>query len=356
LDAEAFALTEALAMKLLILGGTAYLGRHAVEAALARGHEVTLFNRGRTNPDLFPQVERLRGDRDGDLAALEGRRWDAVLDTSGYLPRVVRASCELLRDAIGHYTFISSISAYADSTKSGITEDDALAPLPDGSPEEVTGETYGPYKALCEREVAAAFLERCAIVRAGLIFGPHDKTERSGYWPMRVAEGGEVLAPGRPERPIQLVDVRDLAAWLVRVAEARIGGVFNATGPIQPLTMGRFLENCREVTGSSAEFTWVDEAFLLDKKVGPYSELPLWVPERYNAFENVDCSRAFAAGLACRPLTETLGNTYAWAKTQPPGPRTLKFGSLTIPGALTREREAEVLRAWREEEGGRAKG
>src|SRR5213083_546198 len=191
-------------MRFLILGGTSFLGRHAVEAAQARGHEVTLFNRGRTNPDLFPEVERLRGDRDGDLAALEGRRWDAVLDPSGFLPHVVRASCALLRDAVGHYTFISSINAYAEPTRPGLIESDALAELPPGaSSTELTGETYGPLKVLCEREVEAAFGDRCAVVRSGLIFGPHDPTDRTGYWPLRVAEGGEVLAPGRPGRPVQ---------------------------------------------------------------------------------------------------------------------------------------------------------
>ncbi|MGH7731973.1 MAG: epimerase, partial [Candidatus Eiseniibacteriota bacterium] len=183
-------------MRLLILGGTLYLGRHAVEAARARGHVVTLFNRGRTNPELFPDLERLLGDRDGDLSALAGRTWDAVIDTSGYLPRCVRASCALLDQAAGHYTFISSISVYADRTHPGLVETDALAELPGGALEEVDGATYGPLKALCEREVLAACAGRGAVVRAGLVFGPHDATERSGYWPRRVAEGGDVLAPG----------------------------------------------------------------------------------------------------------------------------------------------------------------
>src|SRR5262245_18191552 len=274
-------------MKLLVLGGTMYLGRHTVDAALAGGHEVTLFNRGRTNPELFREIERLRGDRDGNLSALEGRRWDAVIDPSGFLPRIVRASCELLRGAVSHYVFISSISAYADPMKPGISEDEALAPLPEGAPEEVTGETYGPYKALCEREVATTFLERCAIVRAGLIYGPHDQTDRSGYWPTRVAEGGAVLAPAQAERLVQLIDVRDLGAWLVHLAEARVSGVFNGTGPREPLTMGRYLEACRAASGSDARFVWMDEAFLLQQEVGPYSELPLWVPERYHAFGDV---------------------------------------------------------------------
>jgi 2'-hydroxyisoflavone reductase len=334
-------------VRLLILGGTAYLGRHAVDAALARSHDVTLFNRGRTNPELFPQVERLRGDRDGDLSALEGRRWDAVIDPSGYLPRIVRASCELLRDAVDHYAFISSISAYADPTQPRITEDGAVALLPEGSPEEVTGETYGPYKALCEREVLDVFGGRSAIVRGGLIYGPHDQTDRSGYWPLRLAEGGEVLAPGPVERLVQLIDVRDLAEWLVHLAESRVSGVFNGTGPREPLTMGRYLETCRSVAGSDAHLVWMDEAFLLEQKVGPYSELPLWVPEHLHAFEDVDVSRAVAAGVAYRPLEETIRGTLEWAKAHPSGGRTLRFGRLSIPNALSRDRERELLRLWR---------
>jgi 2'-hydroxyisoflavone reductase len=332
-------------MKLLILGGTLYLGRHAVEAALARGHQVTLFNRGRTHPELFPGVERLRGDRDGGLAALAGRRWDAVLDTTGYLPRVVRASCALLRESVGHYVFVSSISVYADSTRPGLVETDALAPLPPDSPDEVTGETYGPYKALCEQVVLEEFPGRSAVVRAGLIFGPHDPTDRSGYWPMRVASGGDVLAPGRPERPVQLLDVRDLAAWLVRLAETRTSGVFNATGPRQPLTMARFLDACREVAGSDARWVWTDEAFLLEQKVRPFSELPLWLPEQYQAFETVNCARAVAAGLTFRPLADTIRATLEWARGPAPEAAPRKQGVLIPPG-LTREREAEVLRAW----------
>jgi 2'-hydroxyisoflavone reductase len=341
-------------MKYLVLGGTLFLGRHAVEAARARGHEVTLFNRGRTNPDLFPDVERLRGDRDSDLSALAGRTWDAVLDPSGYLPRVVRASCARLADAAGHYTFISSINAYAEPTRPGLVESDAPAELAEGaSREELSGDSYGPLKVLCEREVKEAFGSRAAIVRAGLIFGPHDPTERTGYWPQRVAEGGEVLAPGRPQRPVQLVDVRDLASWLVRLAEHRVGGTFNATGPDYTLTMERFLETCREVAGSDARFTWLDEEFLLERKVGPFSEVPLWVPEQFHAFETVNCSRAFAAGLACRPLAETVRAALEWARTLPAGPRPAKPG-VTIPGALARDREAELLRAWSERSAARA--
>src|SRR5436309_9310639 len=311
-------------MKLLILGGTLYLGRHCVDAALARGHEVTLFNRGRTSPELFPNVEHLRGDRDGDLDALRGRRWDAVLDPSGYLPRVVRDSCALLRDAVELYIFVSSINVYADPTKQAIVESDAFATLPHGTPEGLRGETYGPLKALCEREVLATFGRRGAVVRSGLIFGPHDPTDRSSYWPRRVEEGGEVLAPGGRDRPVQLIDVRDLATWLVHLAETRSGGAFNATAPDYRLTMERFLETCRQVTNSDARFVWMDEAFLLEQEVGPYSELPLWVPERFHAFATVNCGRALAAGLRFRPLADSIRDVLEWSRTLPPGPRTMQ--------------------------------
>ena len=331
-------------MKLLVLGGTLYLGRHTVEAALSRGHEVTLFNRGQTNPELFPGVEKLRGDRERDLGLVRGRRWDAVLDPSGFLPSVVRASCQALAESVDHYVFISSISAYADSTRRGMVESDALAELPAGAPEELTGETYGPLKGLCEREVLSAFVDRSAVVRAGLIYGPHDPTDRSGYWPVRIARGGEVLAPGRPERPVQLVDVRDLGEWLVHLAETRTAGVFNATGPAEPLSTGRYLETCREVAGSAARLEWVDEAFLLGQKVGPYSELPLWVPEQFHAFMSVNCERAKGAGLEYRPLADTVRDTLEWAKTLSPAQRA-KPG-VVIPPALAPEREAELLRLW----------
>ena len=189
-------------MNLLILGGTVFLGRHLVEAALARGHAVTLFNRGQHNPDLFPEVERLRGDRDGDLQALEGRRWDAVVDTCGYVPRVVRASAEMLAPNVDHYTFISSISVYADTSKPGIDEQAPVGTLDDPTTEEVTGESYGPLKALCEQAAEAAMPGRVLNIRPGLIVGPHDPTDRFTYWVRRVAEGGEVLAPGNPHAPV----------------------------------------------------------------------------------------------------------------------------------------------------------
>ena len=333
-------------MRLLILGGTQYLGRHVVDAARAAGHAVTLFHRGQHGAELFPDVERLIGDRTGDLAALRGGRWDAVVDTSGYLPGTVRASSDALADAVEHYVFVSSISVYADPQKPRIVESDAIAPWRDGDPEVLSGETYGPMKARCERVLEERMPGRVAVVRAGLIFGRHDLTDRSSYWPRRLAEGGEVLAPGRPGRPVQLIDVRDLAAWIVRLSERRTAGVLNATGPEPPLTMERFLQTCAAAAGSDARLTWVDEGFLLEAGVQPYNELPLWVPEAFRAFEDVDVAKAIAAGLRFRPLRETVDDVLAWARPRPAGPLEIKPGITMSPG-LDRTREAELLERWR---------
>jgi 2'-hydroxyisoflavone reductase len=330
-------------MKLLILGGTVFLGRHLVEAATARGHSLTLFNRGQHNPELFPQVEKLRGDRDGDLSALQGRRWDAVIDTCGYLPRAVRASAELLADAVDHYTFISSISVYADFHTLAMNESAPVGTLADETVEEVTGETYGPLKALCEQAAERALPGRVLNIRPGLIVGPHDPTDRFTYWPVRVARGGEVLAPGRPHVPVQVIDGRDLAEWTVRMVEARQVGVYNATGPDYELTMERLLEQCKAVTDADARFVWVDEQFLLDNEVKPWMELPLWVAGDGNLAHllRIDCRKAFATGLTFRPLAETIRDTLAWEATRP------SEAEQERRAGMKPEREAELLRAWR---------
>ena len=338
-------------MKLLVLGGTLFLGRHLVEAALARGHEVTLFNRGTTNPELFPQVEKLRGDRDGNLAALTGRQWDAALDVAGYVPRLVRASAALLADAVRHYTFISTISVYADYKVRGIGEDAPVGRLDDETVEEVTGGTYGPLKALCEGAAEAALPGRVLTIRPGLIVGPHDPTDRFTYWPYRVAQGGDVLAPGRPERPVQFVDARDLAEWNLRMAASRRAGVYNATGPDDELTMGRLLEECKAVSGSDARFVWVDEAFLLEREVGPWMELPLWIPETQTemaGFMRVSCKRAIADGLTFRPLSETIQATLDWNAARPELRLAERDYGVPLPRAgMKPERERELLEAWR---------
>jgi 2'-hydroxyisoflavone reductase len=325
-------------MKLLVLGGTAFLGPALVEAARARGHAVTLFNRGKTNPGLFPDLETLHGDRDGQLDALRGRRWDAVLDTSGYVPRVVRQSAELLAPAVERYLFVSSISVYADGLAPPITEGSPLATAPDPATEDVRAH-YGALKALCERAVEAAMPGRALSVRPGLIAGPGDPTDRFTYWPVRLARGGEVLAPGDGLDPVQFVDVRDLAAFAIRAVEQRLAGTLNATGPAAPLLTRDFLEACR-APGVDARLTWVEEKFLEEQHVSPWSDLPVWVP-RSEAFTQVSCAPAIAAGLAFRPAAETARDTLAWWRGLPEErrakPRT----------GLTAAREAEVLAAWK---------
>jgi nucleoside-diphosphate-sugar epimerase len=335
-------------MRLLVLGGTKFLGRAVAEAALARGHELTLFTRGRTNPELFPEAEHLRGDRDGDLAALEGRSWDAVVDPSGYVPRVVFASADLLRDAVEHYVFVSSISVYAPPFAPAFDESAPLAELDDPRSEEVQLH-YGGLKVLCERAVAEVFGDRSARVRAGLIVGPHDPTDRFTYWPRRVAAGGTVLAPGRPDRPVQFVDVRDLGGWIVHLAEERIGGAFNATGPVPPVTMGELLETCRRVGGSDAEIAWIDEAFLLEREVGPWMELPLWLPEsdpEHAHMQEADVSRALTAGLSFRPVEETVRDTLAWAQAVDETAAPLASGMAIGEAGMEPERESELLADW----------
>ena len=325
-------------MKILILGGTIFVGRHLVEIALARGHQVTLFNRGQSNPDLFPQVETIIGDRDGGLEGLSGRRWDAVIDPSGYFPRLVRASAEFLAEVVDHYTFISSISAYADAKKIGIDENYPTATMDDETVEEVTGDTYGPLKVLCEAAAEAAFPGRTLTVRPGLIVGPYDPTDRFTYWPCRIVQGGEVLAPAPPTFPVQIIDARDLASWTLDMVETWRTGVYNATGPEHPLTMGEVLETCQSVIDTDAQITWVTEAFLLDQEVAPWTDLPLWIPvsdENFAGFSRVAVSKAVGAGLSFRPLAQTVADTLAWARTRPKDHE--------WRAGLRPEREAELL-------------
>lgn len=338
-------------MRLLVLGGTVFVGRHVVEAALARGDEVTLFNRGRHGAGLYPEVERLHGDRDGDLAALAGREWDAVVDTSGYFPRIVRASAEALAGSVGHYTFVSSASVYADHSRVGTTEEAAVNEVPEGAAEELaTPELYGGFKALSEQAAEAALPGRVLNVRAGLIVGPHDSTNRFTYWVTRLARSGEALAPEPRSQPVQLVDARDLAGWILHSAGAGLAGVFNATGPGRPLTLGETLERVRDAVGGRAELVWVDERFLVDAGVEPFTDLPLWlspgVDPDWAGFLGLDVSRALAAGLGFRPLEETARDTVAWAE-RAPSPAEKDVGVPMAPAGLTPERERELLDAWR---------
>ena len=323
-------------MNVLVLGGTLFLGRHLVEAALARGHELTLFNRGQTNPELFPEVEKLRGDRESDLSALEGRRWDAAVDVHGRMPRVVRPVVELLAGSVDHFTFVSSISAYGDVFPVGLDESFPTAEFPDGTDEDDLA-NYGPCKAECERVVERSFAGRSFVPRPGLIVGPHDPTDRFTYWPRRVAAGGDVLAPGDPGRPVQIVDGRDLADWIVRMVEAGATGAYNATGPDYPLTMGRMLEACRATARSDAELVWVGDEFLLEEEVGQWMELPLWLSgAEVEGLLAVDVSKAIDSGLSFRPLEGTIRDTLAWSGQN----------ALSSAVGLSRDREAELLGRW----------
>jgi 2'-hydroxyisoflavone reductase len=326
-------------VNLLILGGTVFLGRHVVEAALVAGHDVTLFNRGH-HPEVFPDVERLIGDRDGDLRALQGRTWDAVVDTSGYVPRIVRASAGMLAGGIGLYTFVSTISVFPDLALPDLDEQAPVASLPDCRAEEITPERYGPLKALCEQAVEAVLPGRALILRPGLIVGPHDPTDRFTYWPRRLAQGGEVLAPGRPAARLQFIDVRDLAAWTVRLIEAGGTGTFNATGPTKKLHMEALLAACQTASGGGAWLTWVPDAFLLEQGLVPWSEVPLWIP---GVDMTINCAKAWGAGLTTRPLADTIRDTLAWDRTRPAG--------VTHAAGLAPEREHAVLAAWHARQG-----
>jgi 2'-hydroxyisoflavone reductase len=318
-------------VKLLVLGGTQFLGRAAVEAAVERDHDVTLFNRGQTNPGLFPEVEKLLGDRAVD--PLPSGEWDAVLDTSGQLSEVVRASAEALRESVQRYLFVSSVSAYA-SFRESPTESAQRAEL-GGMPSDVMlpgYENYGALKALCEDVVTDVYGERALIVRPGLIVGPHDPTGRFTYWPHRIARGGEFVVPGPPEQQVQFVDARDLGAWLVELLERRESGAFNATHP--GITWRDLVESSLRVTGSNAEPVWIDNDWLASQGIGEWMELPLWLHDPdWVGMMHADVSRALAAGLTFRPLDEIVHGT-------------LELAEPTEDAGLDPERERELLRAW----------
>lgn len=319
-------------MDLLILGGTSFLGRHVAARALEQGDRVTLFTRGKTNPDLFPEAEHVRGDRTADLAPLAGRRFDLVVDTSGYVPRVVRTAAETLAGSVGSYCFVSTISVYPEERTFDGDEDTPPAPLTDPSTEEVTGETYGPLKAACEDVVREVYRDRCSVVRPGLIAGPYDPTDRFTYWPARIARGGAVLAPGDPARTVQIIDARDLAAWMLDLGRRGVAGTFNATGEPEPMVA--VLDACAEAAGTDPDLVWVDEGFLLAHDVGPWMELPLWLPD---GDMQTPTARARAEGLRCRSTVDTARDTLAWTR---------KTGRAVERAGLSAERERELLDAW----------
>jgi 2'-hydroxyisoflavone reductase len=342
-------------MKLLILGGTRFIGRHLVAAALAGNHEVTLFNRG-NHSSALTGIETIRGNRDTDLARLQGRRWDAVIDTCGYLPGAVRASAEALAESVAHYVFISSLSVYADVSVPGVDETAPVATLTDeqlskaeaidssGQVSAVNyGEMYGGLKALCEQAAEEVLPNRVLAIRPGLIVGAHDYTDRFTYWVARIARGGEVLAPGRPQRYVQLIDAHDLAEWIVKMVERKETGIFNATGLPNELTFVRVLEECQNVNGSDASLTWVSEDFLDREKVAAWSEMPLWLPEDYpklKGFMFVNCDKAVNSGLHFRPLSETIQDTLSWQKQN--------FLNEELKAGLNSDKEQSLLRKWHE--------
>jgi 2'-hydroxyisoflavone reductase len=324
-------------MDVLLIGGPQFVGRGVIDAALAGGHRITLFNRGRTHPELYPQVEKLRGDRDGGLAALDGRRWDAVIDTCGYVPRVVCQSAQRLRDCADAYLFISSISVYADLV--GAREDSPRHVLEDRTVEDVTGATYGGLKALCEDEVVEAFGTRAVIVRPGMIVGAHDGTYRFPWWVGRVAAGGEVLYPAQGR--IQLIDARDLGRFCLRLLEGGQRGAYNVTGPAQPLGFAQVLETMRRVAGAEAEFIGAADAFLEAQQVASWTEFPFWMPGVDWASVAID--KALDAGLTFRPLADTVRDTLAWLRGHP---------APQMPPGISREREVALIAALRGQAGG----
>lgn len=335
-------------MKILIIGGTIFLGRHLIEAALAKGHQVTMFNRGLHNADLYPQVEKLRGNRADDLSALKGKSWDVVFDTCGYVPSIVRKSVAALRDSVEHYTFVSSCSVYGDFDPNGSDENSPVAKLTSQQVEEAEeldtgkrakavsfGEAYGGLKALCEQSAEDLMPGRVLNVRAGLIVGRYDSIERFTYWVKRVSEGGKVLAPGKPTRRVRVIDASDLADWIVKMAENRRAGTYNSTGAEDGLTMEKMLEEIRRVSGGDAEFIWTSEEFLEQQKVEAWTEMPLWLAEKYNGIFEVKNDKAINDGLTFRPLAETVKETLNWVRVR--GDEPLKVG-------IKPERERELLR------------
>lgn len=328
-------------LRLLVLGGTRFIGPHFVAAALAHGHRVTLFNRGRTNPGRVQNVEVLHGDRNGQLDALKDREWDAVLDTSAFVPRIVRLSAELLAPSVAHYVYVSSISAYASFARPN-DENSPLGTIADETIEKVDENTYGPLKVLCEQTAERVMPGRTTILRPGLIVGPDDNTDRFTYWPARVARGGEVMAPGTRADEIQVIDVRDLADFALLCIEQRILGAYNLVSPPDTFTMGGLLDACVAAARSDARVTWLPAGFLAEHKVEGWSDMPVWVDAVGDeaAFAMTSAGRALAAGLKVRSLPDTVGDTLAWHLSRPAEQQAkLKAG-------LTPEREREVLAAW----------
>jgi len=333
-------------LKILVLGGTGFIGPHMVREALRRGHEVSLFNRGRTNNELFPDLELFKGDRNNGLQSLEGGKWYVVVDNSGYVPRQVEDSARLLSAVVSHYLYVSTISVYAVSP-APITESSPLETMEDETVEEVTGETYGPMKALCEQRVLAEVgAARTTILRPTYICGPGDRTDRYTYWPVRTSRGGEMLWPGSPEDDIQIIDVRDFANFTVDCLEAKTPGIFNTVTPLQSFKMGDLMEDSLAVTDSDMTPVWVDKEFIAENEVADGGGLPIWEsPDgEYAPLSLVDGSPAVAAGLRNRPTRETARDTLSWWKTLPAD------RSENLRAGLSEDKEATLLQLWKEQQ------
>src|SRR6266496_2584160 len=334
-------------LRILVLGGTGFTGPYQVRYALSRGHKVTTFNRGKTHPGELPnEVEQLFGDRNGQLDALKGRKWDVAIDNPTTLPAWVRDAAQILKGNVERYVFISTISVYADTSK-GVDETALLAKYDGPDPYKETLEamkasgykTYGPLKALSEKEAEKWLSGKTLIIRPGLIVGPGDETDRFTYWPVRIDRGGEVLAPGTPSDPVQFIDARDLAEWTIRMAENRETGIYNATGPGKPLGIGEMLDQTKSGLNSDAKFTWIPAEFLEHQKVEAWSDMPVWAGDELG-LARTNINRALGKGLTFRPVTETARDTLAWFKSQPQDRQS------KIKAGITPEREAEVLAAW----------
>ncbi len=335
-------------LRILILGGTGFIGPYQVQYALSRGHKITTFNRGKTHKNELPEgVEQLIGDRNGQLDALKNRRWDVVIDNPTTLPAWVRDAAQILKDNVERYVFISTISVYGE-VKQGVDESAPVAKYEGPDPYKETLEamkaggykTYGPLKALSEREAEKWFPGKTLIIRPGLIVGPRDETDRFTYWPVRIDHGGEILAPGSPSDPVQFIDARDLAEWTIRMAENRETGTYNATGPAKPRGIGGMLDETKAAMKSNATFTWVREDFLTQQKVEPWSDMPVWTGKQ-SGLARAKIDRALSKGLTFRPLAETARDTLAWFKSLPQDRQSkLRTG-------LTPERETQVLTAWK---------
>ena len=330
-------------LRILVLGGTGFIGPHQVQYAVNRGHTITLFNRGKTNADLFPKLERVFGDRTLPTAydALKGRQWDVVIDNGAQIPSWVRAAGAALSDSAGKYLFVSTLSTYVNRRAIGIREDgEQHKPAAPDATQQNAG--YGPLKVRCEMEARTAWGDRALILRPGLIVGPGDLTDRFSYWPVRIERGGEVLSPGTPDDPVAFVDVRDLTEFSVRACENNLSGDYNCVGPKSTLTIAEMLYGIKAVTTSDARFTWVNADFVAEKKLRPYSDLPVWMPPRGDnaGWARMDCSKAINAGLKFRALADTARATLEYYHAQPPERQA------TLKAGLAPDKEVETLAAW----------